>query len=121
MWSKRGRRATSGSLTRERRTKSRCWLGVVLVCATWGSAFIGCGRYQAVVCRAPVQVVDQIDSGLALLVGPGPEDMAWSHDAQLREGMVLSRGVPSEVCRAQYIRRLSALRARLEQKFVAVE
>ena len=121
MRSKKGWRTTNGALTKERRTTNRCWLVAVLLWAAWCSAVIGCGRYPAVVCRAPVQVVDQVDTGIALLVGPGPEDIAWSHDAQLREGMVLSRGVPSEVCRAQRIRRLSALRARLEQKFVAVE
>jgi hypothetical protein len=115
-----GLKGDKGELKADKGARARAWrVGMRLLVSA--SFFPGCASNAAAACRAPVQVVDQVDAGVALLVGPGPEDLTWSHDARLREGMVLSRGVPSEACRTHYRERTLALRSRLEQKFVTSE
>ena len=77
----------------------------------------GCAVSTMAVCVPPIQSVDQVDAGVALLVGPGPDDVSWSTATGLREGMVLSRGVPSESCRVRFTARLERLRGGLEGEF----
>lgn len=92
----------------------RRFFGVLLLV---GGVVTGCGSPLAGVCADPVQFVDQIDAGVALIVGPGPDDVTWASADGLREGMVLSLGVPSEPCRKLHLRRTLALRAMVEPNF----
>ena len=61
-------------------------------------------------CEEPVEVVEQVDHGWALLVGQDESDVRFVPAARLVEGMALSRGVPSAACGAWLHGRVVAAR-----------
>ena len=102
------------------RLRRRAWGALALALVL--SAFLGCGAQPRYVqsfqgCPSPVWVVDQVDAGWALLVGPEPEDIRWISGRGLREGMVFADGRLSLVCEAQRRVALRGLRRRLEEDY----
>lgn len=61
-------------------------------------------------CVEPIEVVDQVDRGWALLVGQDEADVRVVPAGTLVEGMALSTGRPSAACGAWLRERLAAMR-----------
>ena len=61
-------------------------------------------------CVEPIEVVDQVDMGVAVLVGRDERDLRLAPAAGLVEGMVLSLGRPAPVCASWLRARARAIR-----------
>ena len=99
----RGRQLTFGSTIG--------WCCSFALCVGLASCVVtASARSLPVSCVEPLEVVDQVDGGVALLVGKSEEDVRFVPAGGLREGMVLSGGVVVTDCQAALYRRARALR-----------
>ena len=68
-------------------------------------------------CVEPIEVVDQVDRGWALLVGRDEADVRLVPAGTLVEGMALSGGRPSAACGAWLRERMAATRQGVRRAF----